>query len=292
MMRKLAWQLKILGERNRDGGMATQHERALILAKIAEQLWQMGYRELEYDGLGGRHVNRLVALWQEQQLSPGTMKNRLSALRWWVQKIGRGHILSKSNDDYGIARRQYVTNVSKGIALAEESLKKITCPYVRWSLMLQRDFGLRKAEAILFRPSYAWADRDRNFMHLKPSWTKGGRPRSVPVRTATQRATLAGVAAFCGQGSLIPRGLKFYEQRGRYEYQTRRAGLSALHGLRHAYAQQRYVDLTGQQCPARGGPRRREMSAAERATDDAVRLEISEELGHARVDITRIYLGS
>ena len=220
------------------------------------------------------------------------MKNRLSVLRWWAQKIGRGHILSKSNDDYGIARRQYVTNVSKGIALAEESLEKITCPYVRWSLILQRDFGLRKAEAILFRPSYAWTDRDRTFLHLKPSWTKGGRPRSVPVRTETQRETLAGVAAFCGEGSLIPRGYKFYEQRGRYEYQTRKAGLSALHGLRHAYAQQRFFEMTGQPCPALGGKRRRDMTPHERAADDAVRLDISEELGHSRVDITTIYLGS
>ena len=291
-MRKLAWQLKILGERNRDGSRTTQHQRALILSLIAEQLWQMGFRDLEYDGLGGRHINRLIARWHEQGLSAGTMKNRLSALRWWAQKIGRGHILSKSNDDYGIARRQYVTNVSKGIALTEESLEKITCPYVRWSLILQRDFGLRKAEAILFRPSYAWTPRDKHFIHLKPSWTKGGRPRSVPVRTETQRETLAGVAAFCGLDSLIPRGLKFYEQRGRYEYQTRKAGLSALHGLRHAYAQQRFFDMTGQPCPALGGKRRRDMTSHERAVDDAVRLDISEELGHSRVDITTIYLGS
>jgi hypothetical protein len=34
------------------------------------------------------------------------------------------------------------------------------------------------------------------------------------------------------------------------------------------------------------------MTPDERAVDDAVRLEISEELGHSRVDITHIYLGS
>jgi hypothetical protein len=150
--------------------------------------------------------------------------------------------MSRSNDDYGIARRQYVTNVSKGIQLAEAALAKIECPYVRWSLMLQRDFGLRKEEGLLFRPSYAWhPDRNAGWIHLKPSWTKGGRPRSIPVRTPTQVETLEGVAAFCGEGSLIPKGFKFHQQRGRYEYQTRKAGLSALHGLRHAYAQQRFL---------------------------------------------------
>ena len=292
-MRRLQWQLKILGERNRDGSPKTHHQRALILSQMAEQLWQMGFRDLEYDQLGGRHVNRLLKHWEEASLSAGTMKNRMAALRWWCQKTGRGHVMSKSNDDYGIARRHYVTNLSKGITLPEEALAKITCPYVRWSLILQRDFGLRKEECLLFRPSYAWnPDHDATWIHLKPSWTKGGRPRSIPVRTQGQIETLQGVAEFCGQGSLVPKALTFHKQRGTYEYQVRKAGLSALHGLRHAYAQQRYFDMTAQPCPALGGKRRREMTPEERASDDRVRLDISEELGHSRIDITNIYLGS
>ena len=293
IMRRLQWQLKILGERNQDGGGRTQHQRALMLSQMAEELWRMGYRDLEYDQLGGRHVNRLLKAWREQGLSPGTIKNRLSTLRWWSHKIGRRHIMARSNDDYGIARRQYVTNISKGITLAEEALAKITCPYVQLSLRLQRDFGLRKEEAVCFSPSYAWnPERDPNWIHLKPWWTKGGRPRSIPVRTQAQRDTLAAVAAFCGRGSLIPAGDRIEDQIGRYNYQTRRVGLSRLHGLRHAYAQQRFMDLTGQPCPALGGKRRRQMTPEERAADDAVRREISEELGHSRVDITSIYLGS
>jgi hypothetical protein len=292
-MRRLQWQLKILCERNRDGSARTQHQRALILSLIAEELWQLGFRDLEYDQLGGRHVNRLLKGWQDKGLASGTIKNRCAVLRWWSNKIDRGHIMSTSNDAYGIARRQYVTNISKGTQLAEEALATIICPYVRWSLLLQRDFGLRKEESIFYTPSYAWhPERDAHWMHLKPSWTKGGRARSIPVRTTVQVETLEGVAAFCARGSLIPKGLKFHQQRSKYEYQTRRAGLSALHGLRHAYAQQRFFDLTGQPCPALGGKRRREMTAEERALDDAVRLEISEELGHSRVDITHIYLGS
>lgn len=201
--------------------------------------------------------------------------------------------MAKSNAAYGIADRQYVTNLSKAVALAEDALAKVTCPYVKLSLMLQRDFGLRKEESICFQPSYAWhPERDPNWIHLKPWWTKGGRPRSIPVRTQTQRDTLAAVAGFCGRGSLIPEGDKIEDQYGRYEYQTRRAGLSHLHGLRHAYAQQRFYDLKGEPCPVLGGKRRRDMTKEERAADDAVRLDISEELGHSRVDITNIYLGS
>ena len=292
-MRRLNWQLKKLGDGNRDGSPKTQQQRALILSQMADQLYDMGFRDLDYDKLGGRHINRLLNHWEEGELAVGTVKNRMSVLRWWCQKIGRGHVMSKANDDYGIAHRQYVTNISKGIRLAEESLAKIECPYVRWSLILQRDFGLRKEESLLFRAGYAWnPDRDVKWIHLKPSWTKGGRPRSIPVRTEAQIETLTGVAAFCGAGSLIPEEVKLHKHRGRYEYQTRKAGLSGLHGLRHAYAQQRFFDMTGRQCPALGGKRRREMTAEERSADDAVRLDISEELGHSRVDVVSIYVGS
>lgn len=43
-------------------------------------------------------------------------------------------------------------------------------------------------------------------------------------------------------------------------------------------------------CPAVGG--HRELSAQEKEKDRIVRLQISEELGHSRINITSIYLGS
>ena len=123
------------------------------------------------------------------------------------------------------------------------------------------------------------------------------------MRTPTQVETLEGVAAFCGRGSLIPEGRKYHQQRSRYEYQTRKAGLSALHGLRHAYAQQRFFDLTGQPCPALGGKSRREMTPEEiqGKLDDAYaelfslrfqfsvgQVQNSARLGQMRRDIARL----
>jgi hypothetical protein len=52
------------------------------------------------------------------------------------------------------------------------------------SLELQRAFGLRREEAIKFSPNYA--DQGDQLL-LKASWTKGGKARTVPVRTQDQR---------------------------------------------------------------------------------------------------------
>jgi hypothetical protein len=76
-----------------------------------------------------------------------------------------------------------------------------------------------------------------------------------------------------------------------YEGQTLRAGLSQLHGLRHAYAQQRYEELTGWKAPAAGGPLSKTLTPEQRDQDREVRLIISKELGHEREQITAVYLG-
>jgi hypothetical protein len=76
-----------------------------------------------------------------------------------------------------------------------------------------------------------------------------------------------------------------------YEGQTLRAGLSQLHGLRHAYAQQRYEELTGWKAPAAGGPTIKTLTPDQKAKDREARLTISHELGHEREQITAVYLG-
>jgi hypothetical protein len=76
-----------------------------------------------------------------------------------------------------------------------------------------------------------------------------------------------------------------------YERQLRNAGLTKLHGLRHAYAQQRYKELTGWTAPVAGGPTSKQLNPEQRALDYEARTMISHELGHARAEISAVYLG-
>ena len=95
-----------------------------------------------------------------------------------------------------------------------------------------------------------------------------------------------------GNNSLIPAHLQYKHQLNIYKNTIPKIGLGKGHGLRHNYAQIRYKDLSGNECPVKGGKRQKEMSKEEREYDRKVRLQISEELGHAREQITSIYLGS
>lgn len=247
------------------------------------------------ESLKPKHVEYLVAKWTEQELSPGTIKNRLAHVRWWAEKVGKASMLPKSNTgmnaaiDLNIDKRSHVATVSKAREIDSEKLAGIKDKHVTFSLKMQREFGLRREEAIKFKPSYA-VQGDK--LQLKASWTKGGRPREIPIRTQAQRDLIAEVNAFVVRGALIPANRNYIKQLNVYKAETQKVGMDFNHGLRHCYAQTRYLELTGWQCPVEGGLSRSAMTSEQRAVDKAARLTISSELGHTREQITNSYLGS
>jgi integrase len=287
-VRDLNYQLKQLCHRNRDGSYATQAKRMDHLMLIANQLYDLGFRGMQLRSLKQKHVDALVKGWLRQELAVGTIKNRMAVLRWWAEKADRRSVVARSNDYYGIPDRQFVTNTSKAKEVSTQDLERVSDPYVRISLELQRAFGLRREEAIKFSPGVA--DRG-DHVTLKSTWTKGGKERDVPVRTDEQRAMLKRVHQLAGNGSLIPGDRNYIQQLRVYERQTSNAGLSKLHGLRHAYAQARYEELTGWKAPAAGGPVSRVLSPGQKVTDRHARKTLSQELGHIREQITSVYVG-
>lgn len=287
-MLDLEYDLKGICRRNRDGSYVTQAQREQRLRQIARDLDRLGYRNMRAGSLKPKHVEALIGDWQTRELSTGTIKNRLADVRWWAEKTGKPAVVANDNAHYGIERRVYVTNDSKAKEIGAGALELISDPHLRISLRLQEAFGLRREESIKFQPAYA--DHGTTLV-LKASWCKGGRARELQIRTEHQRQVLAQAHALAGKGSLIPADRSYVQQRRLYERQTVRAGLSKLHGLRHAYAQQRYEELTGFPAPAAGGPTARELTEAQKLLDQQARLTISRELGHEREQITAVYLG-
>jgi integrase len=192
------------------------------------------------------------------------------------------------NGRLGVPERTYVSDKGRQLALDADKLVSIGDERIRLSLLLQAQFGLRREESIKFQPSYAVGDGE---IRLKPSWTKGGRARAVPVLTADQRWVLEEVRRVAGKGSLIPPEKSCAEHLRAYEGAVVRAGISKAHGLRHAYAQRRYEELTGWKAPHAGGPKSADLSPEQKAADHEARLTVSAELGHGREEITAVYLG-
>lgn len=61
-----------------------------------------------------------------------------------------------------------------------------------------------------------------------------------------------------GQWLILPNA-RYIEQRSKYDSEVKRAGMSAMHGLRHGYAQSRYHELIGRLATAVGRPEVRKL---------------------------------
>ena len=287
-MKDLNYQLSKLCRENRDGGFSTQATRSRLLDLIADQLLALGFRRMQSTSLKPKHVDALLANWREQGISTGTLKNRLSALRWWAKKVNKPSIIARDNSVYCIGMRTNVAKESKAQELDNQKLSEISSPYVRLSICLQAAFGLRREESIKFSPGYAIQD---DHIRLKASWTKGGRARTVPITNDEQRRLLEKIKVFATGGALIPAQLNYVQQLNRYQRQLRNAGMKKLHGLRHAYAQNRYEEMTGWKAPVAGGPAAKSLNPDQRTLNKLARETISRELGHNRVEVSSVYLG-
>lgn len=279
---------KILKQHD-SSSFATKSERFKTIRLVDKQLVEQGFKGLELKGLKPKHIDALLGKWQAEKLSAGTIKNRMSHVRWLAERIGKKGIVPQSNADLGIEQRVYVTNENRGKELSLEQLNSIPDQHVKMSLKLQQAFGLRREEAMKIQPEKA--DRGDRLI-LDASWCKGGRDRTIPILTKQQRALLQEAKLLAAGRSLIPKDRTYKEQVKRYENTCIKIGLDRAHGLRHNYAQQRYLALTGFESPAVSGVPSKSLSEAERAADKAARAVITQELGHGRLQVTAVYLGS
>ncbi len=274
-------------KQDRLGSFATRHDRRGLILRFAEDLVNLGYKIIDIHSLKLKHIQAVAKFWQDKHLSNATIKNRLSALRQ-LSNILRKPMLVPSNTALNIGRRKYVGHINR--ALFNPDFEKIAHPYLRVSLELQRVFGLRREESLKIKPHLA---DNGNELKLQPSWCKGGRGRGIPIQTEEQRYWLDKAKEIAGEfgNSLIPKDKNYIQHRYLYDKQVIRAGLKNLHGLRHAYAQRQYKELTGWDAPINGGPNSRQLTSEQKEVDHKARIIISELLGHSRVSILSIYCG-
>jgi site-specific recombinase XerC len=286
---KLIRSIKQLVGANKQGSFQTQNKREIELIQMAKDLTKGGYKLKHVSGLKPKHIEYLNQQWEARGLSAGTIKNKNTQLRWWTKLINKPSIM-KSNDELGLARRTYIPTHSKAIDLNTIDFSKINDPHVEASLRLQYHLGLRREESIKIRPHLA--DKG-DFIALEGSWCKGGRPRVIPILTQEARDAVDFAKSITNtqQDSLIPSHKNYRAQMHYYQYKTREANIKNPHGLRHAYAQRRYKELTGWDCPLQGGLSIKELTPDQRRKDYEVRLQISENLGHSRASVLTNYIG-
>lgn len=156
---------------------------------------------------------------------------------------------------------------------------------------VQDAFGLRRLEAIMFRPH----EDDRGDHLAILAGTKGGRPRKVPIATPAQRALVNECKEAVAKGdSLSGKGLTLKAARRRYKHLAEKVGITRAglgvtgHGLRHGYLHREYRREVGVDVPVReaSAPRPRGRIARD------ARRRLAEAMGHSRASILTAYGGT
>ena len=271
----------------------TRADMRVMLVRCIKDLHELGFKVGHIKGIKERHVHALVEHWKAQEKNPATIKNYMAKLRKVARHHGESTMIKPDNSAYQIKDRTYLPTVNKAIINLDFS--QCEDAYIRLSLEGQALFGLRREESLKFILSQADSGEH---LAIQPSWTKGGIGRLIRVRTEEQRQWLSRVGELVKPGeSLIPSNKSYKQQLAHYKATTAKLGLCKLHGLRHAYAQRRYQELTayfdknkkGLLAPIAGGKTYKELTQIEKEIDRRARHIIVRELGHARLSILRIY---
>ena len=296
----------------------TQSERAAGLFRCFRDLHALGYKIRNPYCLGGRHVCALVQDWtsaepraRRRTLSPAMVQTELSHLRTLAGWIGKpGLVLpaeSYVTDPALVARRSAATEDRSWPAHGvdpQDTIEEIAAhdPWIGAQLRLARAFGLRVKEAVMIQPRLAERPAGEGstqsaglggFLAVKRG-TKGGRLRLVPIDTSAKRDALDAAKALVRSEAafLADPARTLVQNLNRLTNVMKKFGVTqevlgvTPHGLRHEYAGDRYEALAGVSPPVRGG------TSTDRASDATARLQVAEELGHSRKQVSSAYLGS
>ena len=221
-------------------------------------------------------IEKMVNYYKTQGLKDATIINYVSSLRSFLHETGRTNI-NISNGELGLKRITEYKDKSlkvKGIDINEKLQyfkEKDANVYVQ--LKIVSIAGLRKEESVhaglALSKGYEIVKDDR--LELKGSWCKNGRPREIKLSSEKfkELMELRKFAMNCNYNN--SRNLK--QEMDHLGNSIKNAGFN-MHAVRHSVAQERYVELIDKGF-----------------TEKGAKTTVSQELGHNRDYITKVYLG-
>lgn len=189
--------------RDKSVSFETMQQRSEILFRCFKELHAKGYTIQDPHNLGLRHVKSLVQGWTEKGFSASAIQNNLSALRTFSGWIGKPGMVPPTSEIAPDARRSSIAAKDKswtGAAVDKEQVfAKIDTidPFVGQQLRVMDAFGLRRKEAIMFKPHLAdrgaYVETPTGAVFPAPS--DGSRPGSEePGSSSAETARAAAVA--------------------------------------------------------------------------------------------------
>ncbi len=300
--------------RHKEVSFKTRQERADFLRRFFRDLkHKAGFKTLpDPRNLGERHIRAMVMVWQQEKLTPATIQTYLSFLCGLAKWIGK-HGLVRRPQHYGLQRDEYERHDASGYdkswsahQIDIDGLIARVCgfdPYVGAAMRLMRSLGMRRKEAIMFRPHQCVVPFEATGLPLHKrkadryarikSGSKGGRERFVALDTPERLVAIAHSKTVTStvDGHMGHPSHDLKQAMRRFDYVMEKFGITkkllgvTAHGLRHEVLLAQFEALTGHAAPVRGGAK------LPAAIDEPARRDVAELAGHVRKRASNAYLG-
>lgn len=257
---------KLLGK-NRRAGVLTQQKNAGQVRRFCDAV-QAKYGLQNIRNLKAKHVVGVFEALKAQGLGSSTLASYATAARQIAEAIGKQNIVPRTNRELGVSRAGERLKPVRADVDAISTITSLLYEKEEWlglASEMRIEFGLRAKESVL---SFEVIDNN-----LVVRGTKGGRPRQIPIRSASQRELIDKVNAHIqleGKASLIPSELSLKQALRKQANALHRLGATKqnkahAHASRHAYAQRL-------------------------AASGESKSIISQELGHGREEVVSHYV--
>lgn len=235
-----------------------------------------------------KHSKAIIDYWRSQGISDHTLANKTASLRKILNECGKKSCVLK-NKDYGIRRyetkyrdKRWTVN-GKGdlakIKMIDPGCYKHAEKFIH-ALQAERILGLRKREALLMVPGEQIFFKDKNpYMFIVTKGSKNGRAREIRI-TNHQQAELLNHLFNHHKEGLLPEKMSYKKVQRSYYYFLKINGLKDGHGLRQAYANERYIVLLKEYAHL----------GSEKEIRKAAYSVLTRELGHNRTSVLKYYL--
>jgi integrase len=262
--------------------------------------------------VGERHIKASVKYWQAEGLAPATIQTYLSFLRGFANWIGKPGLV-RQPQYYGLQPEEYQRHETAqrdkswtGQEVDIDGVIGEICrfdPHVGAAMCLVRTLGLRRKEAVMFRPHLCVVPFEATGLPLHKrkadryarikAGSKGGRERFVALDTPERIAAIAHAQTVVAtnDGHMGHPAHSLEQALRRFNYVLEKFGVTqkalgvTAHGLRHEVLIERFEAMTGHPAPVRGGER------LPPEIDAPARQEVAELAGHARKRASSAYLG-
>ncbi len=259
----------------------TDHDIRQDMRRIAHDARNYGIgvtanRKADIGKWSNADIEKMVSYYKVQWLKDATIINYVSSLRSFLNETGRTNI-NISNSELGLKREIKYKDKSlnaKGVDINEKLQyfkEKDTNVYVQ--LKIASIAGLRKEESVhaglALSKGYEIVKNGR--LKLKGSWCKTGRPREIKLSSEKLKelAELRKYAMNCNYDT----GRNLKQEMNHLGNSIKNAGFN-MHAVRHSVAQERYAELINKDF-----------------NEKTAKMAVSQELGHNRDYITKVYLG-